>query len=98
MLSNPIHAVWIIVSRLHLLLLVDVGSLGVGHLLCEDLGASLAKRAEAGLHYGVVWKIVVRRLLLDKVRLLLVGVIDGLRLGDDTGLLVDDGLNLETGC
>jgi hypothetical protein len=72
--------------------------LGVGHLLCEDLGASLAKRAEAGLHYGVVWKIVVRRLLLDKVRLLLVGVIDGLRLGDDTGLLVDDGLNLESGC
>jgi hypothetical protein len=97
-LSNPIHAVWIIISGLHLLLLVDVGSLGVCHLLCEDFGASLAECAEVGLHDGVIREIVVGRLLLNEVRVLLVGIVDGLRLGDDTGLLVDDGLDLETGC
>jgi hypothetical protein len=99
MLSNPIHAVWIIISGLHLLLLVDVGSLGVCHLLCEDFGAGLAERAEVGLHDGVIRKIVVGRLLLlNEIRVLLIGIVDGLRLGDDTGLLVDDGLDLETGC
>ena len=70
MLSNPVHAEGIVVSRLHLLLLVDIGGLGVCHLLGEDFGASLTIGAEGGLHDAEVRKAADSWLLLDDVRLL----------------------------
>ena len=72
--------------------------MGVRHLLCQNFVSGLAKGTEAWLHEGVVGKAVYGRLLLDDIWLLLVWVIDWLRLGDDAGLLVNYGLDLDMGC
>jgi hypothetical protein len=100
MLSNPVHAVRILVCGLHFLLLVDVGSLCVRHLLSQHFTASLTVRTVGRLHDAEVWKALDRRLLLNDVRLLSVGVriVGWLRLGYDARLLVDDGRDLEMEC
>ena len=100
MLPNPVHAERIIISRLHLLLLVDVACLSVSHLLSQDFRSSLTIRAIAGLHDAEVREAGDWLLLLDDIGLLSVRVwiVDGLRLGYHARLLVDDGWDLVVGC
>lgn len=98
MFSDPVHAEWIIISRLHFLLFVDVRSLGIGHLLSKDFSTCLAVCAIGGLHDAEVGETGDRWLLLDDIGLLSVRIVDGLGLRDDTRLLVDDGRDLEMGC
>ena len=67
-------------------------------MLNEDFSTCLTVRAVCGLHDAEVRKAGDRWLLLDDVGLLGVRVVDRLRLGDVTRLLVDDGWDLEMGC
>jgi hypothetical protein len=74
----PIHSVWIVISRLHLLSLVHRGVLSTCHLIPQHLVLCLAPSAERRLRHIDSWHAVLR-------------LVDGLGLGEERRLLVDDG-------
>ena len=75
--SYPIHSVWIVISRLHLLSLVHRGILSTCHLIPQHLVLCLAPSAE-------------RRLRHIDSRHAVLRLVDGLRLSEERRLLVDD--------